>query len=118
MAKRFKFEGEPCVYCASQPATTSDHVLGRGFFLKQRRDNLPQVPACAPCNGKKAELEHYLMSVLPFGGRHADATENLEVVVPGRLEQNRALHRRLGAGLSQALTNEHGQLPVNNDRAV
>jgi uncharacterized BrkB/YihY/UPF0761 family membrane protein len=27
--------------------------------------------------------------VLPFGGRHADATENLVELVPGRLEKNR-----------------------------
>jgi hypothetical protein len=42
-----------------------------------------------------------LTALLGFGGRHADATENLTNLVPRRLEKNAALHRRLAAGLSR-----------------
>jgi len=101
MAKRFKFAGETCVYCALQPATTADHVFSRQFFVVKQRDNLPQVPACQGCNNAKSRLEHYLTAVLAFGGRHADAAENLTTLVPRRLEENQALHRRLEAGLVQ-----------------
>jgi hypothetical protein len=68
----------------------------------KQRDNLPQVPACEGCNNAKAKLEHYLTTVLAFGGRHADATDNLTTLVPRRLEKNHALHRSLEAGLVQA----------------
>ena len=60
-----------------RPSTTDDHVFARKWFLEARRADLPQVPACDVCNGAKAKLESELMVVLPFGGRHADATENL-----------------------------------------
>lgn len=104
MSKRFKFAGKRCVYCAQQPATTADHVWSRKFFLVPRRGNLPQVPACPPCNNGKSSLELYLTAVLPFGGRHADAAENLTDLVPRRLDENQALHRRLAAGLEQQET--------------
>jgi 5-methylcytosine-specific restriction endonuclease McrA len=83
MAKRFKFASETCAYCATQPATTADHVFSREFFLVKRRANLPQVPACNSCNNAKSRLEHYLTAALPFGGRHTDSTENLTNLVPG-----------------------------------
>ena len=72
-----KFAGETCAYCCVRPSTTDDHVFARKWFLEARRADLPQVPACDVCNGAKAKLESELMVVLPFGGRHADATENL-----------------------------------------
>jgi hypothetical protein len=92
-----KFTGEICVYSGRAAADTSDHVLGRNFFLKDRRANLPQVPACRNCNGSKAELENYLMMVLPFGARHPDAIANLRTLVAHRLENpsNATLRRRL-----------------------
>ena len=71
-----------CVYCATQLATTEDHVFARGFFVEARRDNLPKVPACQPCNQVKSGLEHYLATVLPFAGLHADAPANLQDMVP------------------------------------
>ncbi len=95
-----KFKNLPCVYCSGQQlATTADHVLARQFFIERDRDNLPKAPACARCNGEKSELEHYLTAVLPFGGLHATATENLEAQVPPRLAKNRKLHRELNEGL-------------------
>jgi len=39
-----------------------------------------------------------LTTVLPFGGRHADASANLASMVPKRLGKNARLHRRLIAG--------------------
>ena len=78
MPPRKKFKDGTCVYCATRPATTDDHVVARAFFLTPRRGNLPKVPARQPCNEAKSELEHYLATVLPFSGRHADAAANLE----------------------------------------
>jgi hypothetical protein len=80
MAKGFK--GKTCVYCATAPAATMDHVFAREFFLPDRRPNLPKVPACAACNGAKSQLEHYLTAVLPFGGQHADGLAHLSEMVP------------------------------------
>src|ERR1700722_9395653 len=92
-----KFKKKTCVYCCGKGiSTTGDHVFAREFFLKSRRATLPQVPACAPCNKEKSELEHYLTAVLPFGGRHDDASINLETMVPPRLAKNAKLHRGLG----------------------
>jgi hypothetical protein len=102
MSRRFKFAGKTCVYCAAKPATVPDHIFARAFFLVPRRDNLPQVPACEQCNGAKAKLEHYLASVLPFGGCHQDASENLSTAVPDRLAKNIRLHRELEGGMSNA----------------
>jgi hypothetical protein len=99
-----KFRGKLCVYCVERPATQPDHVFAREFFYAGRRDNLPKVPSCSLCNNDKSKLEHYLTSVLPFGGRHPDATANLSEMVPKRLARNAALHRRLGAGQSRAWT--------------
>ena len=95
------FRGKTCVYCAAAPATTMDHVFAREFFLVERRINLPKVPACATCNGAKSQLEHYLTTVLPFGGQHADGLVHLTEMVPGRLARNQKLARRLSAGVSR-----------------
>lgn len=97
-----KYRGKPCTYCVEYPATQPDHVFAREFFLPGRRDNLPKVPACQSCNNSKSKLEHYLTSVLPFGGRHADATTILSEMVPRRLDKNAVLHRQLSAGHSRA----------------
>jgi hypothetical protein len=94
-----QFKGKTCTYCCAEGASaTGDHVLARSFFLPEHRDNLPQVPACGHCNGEKSQLEHYLASVLPFGGNQAHAGRNIEQVAP-RLAKNAALHRKLLAGM-------------------
>jgi hypothetical protein len=90
-----KFKDKTCVYCAKNLSTnTGDHIFAREFFLPNRRHNLPKAPACNQCNNEKSVLEHYLTSVLPFGGRHEDARLNLENV-PKRLARNESLHRLL-----------------------
>ena len=85
-----RFKGKTCVYCAV-PACSEDgdHVVCRKFFLERHRGDLPKVPACKPCNNRKSELERYLTAVLPFGGRHAVATETLGTMVSDRLEGNK-----------------------------
>lgn len=94
-----KFKGKQCVYCESGKSTKSgDHIFPRKLFLERRRGNLPKVPCCKNCNDKKSRLEHYLLTILPFGARHADALENLSSQVPGRLEQNISLHKKLYQG--------------------
>lgn len=91
--------GKPCVYCETGLSTAQgDHVFPRTLFLESRRDDLPKVPACKKCNDEKSRLEHYLATVLPFGGRHEDATTNLEDHVPGRLAGNQRLHREFSDG--------------------
>ncbi len=97
-----KYKGKQCVYCVEAPADTADHAIARKFFLVNRRDNLPQVPACKKCNGEKAQLENYLMVVLPFGGRHGDAAVNLQMMVPKRLRENKKLHEELAKGLAES----------------
>ena len=97
-----KYKNKTCVYCAKeQAASTGDHIFAREFFLENKRDNLPQVPACVACNNRKSELEHYLTSVLPFGGQHSDAINNLSSMVPKRLCKNKSLHDKLGSGMKK-----------------
>ncbi|SFO87016.1 hypothetical protein SAMN03159417_00413 [Ralstonia sp. NFACC01] len=94
MSKRFL--GKRCVYCGKQGVfSTGDHVIARGFFLPSERANLPQVPSCAQCNNEKSRLEHYLVTVLPFGARHAAARRTMDELVPPRLNKNARLHREL-----------------------
>jgi len=93
MSKQFK--NENCASCSIERAVTGDHIFAREFFLKTARANLPQAPICNKCNNEKSKLEHYLTTVLPFGGRHPDALENLSMLVPKRLRKNAKLHRQL-----------------------
>jgi len=81
-----KFRNEVCIYCNDEPAESSDHIVGRKFFLEERRADLPQAPACKRCNSQKSEMENYLMIVLGFGGKHRDAETNLKTLVARRLE--------------------------------
>ena len=92
-----KFKGQPCTYCSVRDAVTGDHIFAREFFLVSARANLPQAPVCEQCNNEKSKLEHYLTAVLPFGGRHPHASENLATQVAKRLEKNVKLHRNLMA---------------------
>ena len=96
-----KYRDKLCVYCAAAMATGADHVFARKFFLPSDRASLPKVPACAACNGAKSQLEHYAVSVLPFGGQHGSARENLSMV-PARLSRNAPLHRTLSDGRGQS----------------
>lgn len=105
-----KFSGKTCIYCLTNPSTpTGDHIFAREFFLVNRRNNLPKVPACKPCNDTKSRLEHYLTSILPFGGRHEDAATNLKSMVSSRLTKNVKLHRELASSVQEVWTeNDHG----------
>jgi hypothetical protein len=112
MSKRFK--GKTCVYCAVGGASeTGDHLFARKFVPAARRSEIPQVPACKPCNEAKADLEHYLTTVLLFGGRHADAASNLQNDGPRRLAKNRKLQRELARGRSRSWTKEPSGIFVN-----
>src|SRR5438552_3077487 len=97
-----KFKGKPCVYCRDRLSEDGDHVVSRMFFPINRRAHLPKVPACKACNNEKSLLEHYLTAVMPFGARHADAAEVIEMT-PARLAANRALHERIANGLTRVL---------------
>jgi hypothetical protein len=81
---KHKFEGQTCIYCGKAESESKDHIVGRNCFLAERRDNLPQVPACKRCNNRKSGFENYLMIVLAFGAKHRDALANLEKLVAHR----------------------------------
>ncbi|MEJ6001058.1 hypothetical protein [Paucibacter soli] len=121
-SKRFK--GKLCVYCSSRPSTTGDHVFARQFFMESARQNLPQAPACETCNNEKSKLEHYLATVLPFGGRHVQAAETLTTLVPGRLAKNLNLARDLNAGRGHVWHMENGVMrlamviPIDSEQAT
>jgi hypothetical protein len=107
MTKRFK--GETCAYCArEQAAMTGDHVFARQFFLAEDREDLPKVASCERCNNAKSKLEHYLTTVLPFGGRLASSSRILNEMVPGRLAKNARLHRELAANQGSILIDRSG----------
>lgn len=109
MSKMYK--GKLCTYCVDRPSVSADHVFAREFFLVRHRMDLPKVPSCDRCQKEKAELEHYLTTVLPFGGRHPDATENLTTMVPKRLRNNTRLNRTLAQGRNPVWVRE-GDLVV------
>jgi hypothetical protein len=98
--------GKKCVYCCSAPSTTEDHIFARQFFLVTNRDNLPKVPACGRCNGRKSRLEHYLTSVLPFGGHHKAATDTVMESVTRRFPKNQKLSREFLRSLRPAWVQE------------
>ena len=102
-----KYKGKPCVYCRQRTSEDGDHVVCREFFPINRRFDLPKVPACKQCNHEKSLLEHYLTAVLPFGARHGDA-RNVMDMTPTRLEKNKALHERLALGLRHILHSRDG----------
>jgi hypothetical protein len=118
-----KFKGKLCAYCAEREAVTGDHIFAREFFLPSARADLPQAPICQECNTEKSKLEHYLTTVLPFGGQHSVAVENLATMVPKRLRRNAKLHRELAGGhkstATQTASGESGHtmtLPFDGSR--
>lgn len=102
-----KFKGKICAYC-SNAGDTADHIFAKQIFPADQRANLPQVCACQPCNNRKSQLEHYLLAVLPFGGRHTRSQEILTTMVPPRLEKNRALRSILADGRREITVAEDG----------
>jgi hypothetical protein len=112
-ARKQPMKSSKCVYCVTADATTSDHVIARGFFPREKRHGIPQVPACAACNGLKAKLEHYATAVIPFGGTNPSASAVLNTLVQSRLEKNLKLARELEAG--KKFTGTEMTLPIDPD---
>lgn len=98
MAVSKKYTNKTCVYCRESLSSTADHVFPRQIFQKHQRSNLPKVPSCRACNNEKSRLEHYLLSVLPFGATHPNAQQALSVDVAKRLKKNHKLHQKLRSG--------------------
>lgn len=120
-----KFKDILCAYCGEQLSTkTGDHIFARAFFVNDisRRGDLPKAPACDKCNNEKSQLEQYLTLILPFGGRHPDAQDNLELQVPPRLKKNRQQHSSLKNEMNDIYVKENGlyvrttALPLNVDK--
>lgn len=95
MGRSKKYKDKLCVYCRFNISTEADHVFPREIFQPNQRAMLPKVPACRECNNKKSKLEHYLLSVLPFGATHSNAQKALSVDAAKRLAKNKKLHRKL-----------------------
>jgi hypothetical protein len=94
-----QFRNKRCVYCGKSGLfTVGDHVFAREFFLRDRRDNLPQVPACELCNTEKSKLENYAMSILPLGGKNDNSKIFLGEIIPSKLRANQRLARHLADG--------------------
>ena len=95
MGSSKKYKEKLCAYCRKDKSVTADHVFPREIFQTHQRVGLPKVPSCTKCNNKKSKLEHYLLSVLPFGATHANAYKALSVDVVKRLKKNQKLHRKI-----------------------
>lgn len=102
MAKSKKYIGKLCVYCRDAVSTTADHVFPREMFQISQRHMLPKVPSCNECNNKKSQIEHYLLSVLPFGATHQNAKQALSVDVRKRLVKNKKLHNEIREGFGDS----------------
>ena len=99
------FKGKTCVYCTVDgSSTTADHVLAREFFPADQRHGIPKVPACNACNNEKSHLEHYLATVLPFGGRHPQSRAILSELVPPRIKRNRKLLHELASSWNSGVS--------------
>lgn len=90
-----KYKNKDCAYCGVNRSTGPDHVIARQFFPSGERPDIPKVPACDECNGRKAELENYFTALLPFGSNHPSAQTVLVDDVSRRLDKNRKLAREL-----------------------
>ena len=110
-----KYKGKLCVYCQERPSIKQgDHVFSRELFLVSERENPIKVPACDKCNNEKSRIEHYLTSLLPFGGMHSHAKEHLSTLVPSRLEKNQKLKRELSAGMEYILSTDENGISTHN----
>ena len=115
------YKGKICIYCVRAESSTADHVIARKFFLTEKREGIPKVPACNVCNNRKSELEHYLSAVMLFGARHLDSKKTLAEQVPGRLENNRKLLQTLRHGWSVERQNywePYVTVPFDSERFV
>lgn len=109
MSKGFK--GKTCAYCGEPGITaTADHVFARQFVPEPLRANLPKVAACVACNNAKSIDEHYLATVLPFGGDHPAVPAMLKHEVPRRLARNRKLHLALSEGQTPVRLDDGGRV--------
>ena len=90
-----KYKGKLCAYCGLNESSGPDHVIARQFFPKGQRPDIPKVPACDICNGRKSDLETYFTALLPFGSNHPSAQTVLIEDVAKRLDKNRKLAREL-----------------------
>jgi len=115
-----KYKGKTCVYCAENLSVDGEHIFAEKFFLKSERANLPKAPSCKDCNNQKSKLDHYLTAILPFGGRHDHAEDNLKTLVPKRLETNRKLTLQLEKGKKyiQLDSKQNLVLPIESDALV
>ncbi|MDR6820936.1 hypothetical protein J2X76_006136 [Neorhizobium sp. 2083] len=112
-----KYSQHLCVYCRAKHSTpTADHIFAREFFLIPDRGSLPKAPCCGECGAEKSKDEHYLTAVLPFGGLHSGARENLTTMVPKRLARNKKLHQELAVGMRISEVGKPTVVPLDTSR--
>lgn len=86
-----------CVYCASRPATTRDHVLSKALF-PTFPDNMITVRVCEPCNQEKSRDEPLVRDLLVtdlHGYEHPAARELFAGKVKRSIATNRSEFARL-----------------------
>lgn len=102
-----KYIGKPCAYCGGM-STTADHVFPRKFFSREVSD-LPKVPACKTCNGKKSGLERDAIALFSLVGRHPDSIKNFNDNALRRLAKTPELRRSM-AQSTEKLVEDGGLL--------
>jgi len=92
-----------------------DHVLARQLFPPdiRFRGELPQVPACGPCNRRKQRAEDTVGVLLQFGHGSEASRRVLEDRVPKTLRKNHRLWRTLKAGLKRVSVQRESGLIVD-----
>ena len=87
--------GTRCVYCATTPWNTVDHVPPKCLFAKDNRNDLIRVPSCRDCNGSFSKDDEYFLHMLSIHKKVIDSPDTQE----GRERMFRALkrddHRRM-----------------------
>lgn len=114
MSASKRYKGKACAYCGKPgSSSTNDHVVAKSFFLDDERAvglDLPQVPACAPCNNENSGLENYVGSTILIGSRHPDSKQYRSEKVAPRLNRNQKLRADLNIDSPPTWVNLNGVL--------
>jgi hypothetical protein len=93
---------EQCVYCGQVAICTREHVIPRGFYPEDspRPKDPVIVPACPPCNGRKARDDSYVRDLFAadfFASANPKALSVLNGQVSRSIRHNHSHFGRLAA---------------------
>ena len=83
-----------CIYC-HEPASTREHAPSRILLDEPYPENLPVVPACAPCNQKWSSDEAYLACLIDCALNGSTDSDNLRAKVKRTFERQPALRLKI-----------------------